>query len=71
LAKDEFRFITPLMPCRVAIYQTSKGKVIISRLNPKGMAPMFPKELADIMLESGSEIEEIIKKTISRLNKGN
>lgn len=34
------------------------------------MAPMFPKELADIMVESGSEIEEIIKKTISRLHKG-
>lgn len=69
LAKDEYRFVTPLMPCRMSIYQTSKGKVIISRLNAKSMTPMFSGELADIMMKSSEELEEIIKKTISRLNK--
>ncbi len=67
LAKDEYRFITPLMPCRVSIYQTSKDKVIIARLNAKSMAPMFSTELAEIMVKSGNELETIIKKTISRL----
>ncbi len=68
LAKDEYRFITPLMPCRVSIYQTSKGEVIISRLNAKSIALMFDAELAEIMLKSGGELEAIIKKTILRLN---
>ncbi len=69
LAKDEHRFVTPLMPCRVSIYQTAQGKVFISRLNAKSMAPMFSAELADIMMKSSTEVEVIIEKTISRLSK--
>jgi len=67
LSKDENRFVTPLMPCRVSIYQTSQGKVIIARLNVKSVAPMFSPELAEIMMKSSGEIEAIIAKTISRL----
>lgn len=67
LAKDENRFVTPLMPCRISIYQTSQGKVIIARLNAKSMALMFSPELAETMTRSGGEIEVIIVKTISRL----
>jgi len=67
LAKDENRFVTPLMPCRISIYQTSEGKVIIARLNAKSMTPMFSPELADTMTKSDGEIEVIIEKTISRL----
>jgi len=67
LAKDENRFVTPLMPCRISIYQTSEGKVIIARLNAKSMTPMFSLELADTMTKSDGEIEVIIEKTISRL----
>jgi len=55
------------MPCRVSIYQTAKGEVIISRLNARGMAPMFGEELAGIMMKSGDGIETIIKETILRL----
>jgi uncharacterized protein (DUF302 family) len=67
LAKDEYRFVTPLMPCRMSIYQTSKGEVIIARLNAKGMAQMFDGELAKIMMKSNDALEGIIQKTISRL----
>ena len=69
LAKDEYRHVTPLMPCRTSIYKTSDGKVVIARLNAKAMAPMFEPGLAEIMLKSSGEIEKIISKTISRLSK--
>jgi uncharacterized protein (DUF302 family) len=69
LANDEYRFATPLMPCRTSIYKTSKGKVIIARLNAKAIAPMFDEGLAEIMLRSSGEIENIISNTISRLSK--
>ncbi len=69
LTKDEHRLVTPLMPCRVSIYQTAQGIVIIARLNAKRVAPMFSPELAEIMLKSSSEGEVIIEKTISRLSK--
>lgn len=69
LAKDEHRIVTPLMPCRVSIYQTRPGKVIIARLNAKSMAPMFSGDLAEIMIKSAAELEVIIEKAISRLSK--
>lgn len=69
LAKDEYRFVTPLMPCRMSIYQTSKGQVIIARLNAQSMAPMFQGELGEIMSKSGAELEQIISKTVARLAK--
>lgn len=62
LAKDEFRFISAFMPCRVSIYQTSDGKVFISRMNAQAFAPMMPRELAEVLLKSSSEIEAIIAK---------
>ena len=68
LEKDEYRHVTPLMPCRTSIYKTSKGKVIIARLNPKAMATMFEPALAQIMIASSGEIEEIINNTISKLS---
>jgi len=68
LAKDEYRFVTPLMPCRVSIYQTSEGKVVIARLDPEGFGPLLSGELAEIMMQSSMEMEDIIEKTISRLN---
>jgi uncharacterized protein (DUF302 family) len=71
LAKDEYRFVTPLMPCRMSIYQTKNGKVIIARLNAGGMAQMFDGELAIIMKKSSDALEEIIQKTISRLKESN
>lgn len=58
------------MPCRLSIYQDSKGKVFIARLNAQGMAPMLGDELAEIMTKSAAEVEAIIQKTISRLSKG-
>ncbi|MGK0618898.1 DUF302 domain-containing protein [Meiothermus cerbereus] len=64
LAKDEYRPISALMPCRVSIYQTSDGKVFIARMNAPAFAPMMPKEVGDIMIASSQEIEAIIAKVV-------
>lgn len=64
LAKDEFRYISAFMPCRISIYQTSDGKVFISRMNASAFAPMMPKELAEVMVKSSAEIEAVIAKVI-------
>ena len=67
LSKDEFRFVTPIMPCRVSIYQTSTGKVVIGRMNAKAFAPMFEKELADVILQSANDVERIIEDVVKKL----
>lgn len=64
LAKDEYRMISALMPCRVSIYQTSDSKVFIARMNVQAFAPMMPKEVAEIMQASSREIEAIIAKVV-------
>lgn len=67
LAKDEYRHVVSMMPCRVAVYQTSTGKVVISRMNTEMFAGMMAGEVAEVMRLSGSEMEAIIKKTLARL----
>jgi len=68
LDSDETRFVASMIPCRVAIYQTSDDRVIISRMNAAAMAEMMPGEVAEVMAASGTEVEAIIAATLARLN---
>lgn len=67
LASDEARFVASMIPCRVAIYQTSDDRVIISRMNAPKMAEMMPPAVAEVIAASGTEMEAIIQKTLARL----
>ena len=68
LARDETRFVASMIPCRVAIYQTSTGKVIISRMNSVAMSTMVGHPAAaEVIKKSGEEMELIIKATLKRL----
>ena len=60
--KDETRYVSSLLPCRVAIYQTSTGKVIISRLNTKTFGSLMEPAVADVLKKAGAEMEEIIER---------
>lgn len=67
LSKDETRFVSSMIPCRVAIYQTSTGKVIISRMNSVAMGGMVGGHAGDIIRKSGEEMELIVKATLKKL----
>lgn len=67
LVKDEYRYVVSMIPCRVAIYQTSTGKVVISRMNTGMFAGMMGGEVGEVMRLSSGEIEAVIKKTLDRL----
>lgn len=67
LAKDEYRYVVSMIPCRVAIYQTSTGKVVISRMNTGMFAGMLSGEVAEVMRLSGNDMEAVIQKTLARL----
>jgi uncharacterized protein (DUF302 family) len=64
LGRDDFRFISAFMPCRVSIYQTSDGKTFISRMNARAFAPMMPRELAEVLVQSSNEIEAVIARVV-------
>ncbi len=67
LGNDDTRFVASMIPCRVAIYQTSEGQVIISRMNTTMMAGMMPPTVAEVITASGNEVEAIIEATLARL----
>lgn len=67
LANDETLFVSSMMPCSVSIYQTSKGKVVISRMNSAAMGGMIGGRAGEVVSQSGKDMEEIIKATLKRL----
>jgi uncharacterized protein (DUF302 family) len=62
IKKDETRYVSSLLPCRLSIYETSTGKVIISRLNTTAFGAMMEPAVADILNKAGAEMEGIIER---------
>ena len=67
LARDETRHVASMIPCRVAIYQTSAGKVVISRMNSGMFASMMESAVGDVITKSGDEMEGIVARTLAKL----
>lgn len=61
LSRDEERVVSALMPCRVAIYERSDGKVYVSRMNSGLMGKMMSGVVPEVMGIASEETEEIIK----------
>jgi uncharacterized protein (DUF302 family) len=64
LGNDEYRPISPFMPCRVSIYQTSDGRVFVARMNTSAFAGLMPPEVAEMMAASDREIDRVIAETV-------
>jgi uncharacterized protein (DUF302 family) len=64
LKADDERIVTPLMPCRVAIYEKSDGKTYVTRMNSGLLAKPFGGIINEVMLQASVETEVIIDKII-------
>lgn len=64
LEEDDERIVSPLMPCRVAIYEKSDGKTYITRMNSTLMAKPFGGLIDDVMQDAAGETEIILEKLI-------
>lgn len=64
LELDDERIVSPLMPCRVAIYEKSDGKTYISRMNNTLMARPFGGVINEVMQQAAGESEVFIEKLI-------
>lgn len=64
LALDDERIVSPLMPCRVAIYKKSDGKTYIARMDSQLLARPFGGVIRDVMDQAASETEVIIAQLI-------
>lgn len=66
LLDDTARVVTSMMPCRISVYETSDGEVIMSRMNSGLMSRMFPKTVSKVMIQATSETESIVQAVLDR-----
>lgn len=64
LAEDASRSVTSLMPCRVSVYETADGRVIVSRMNTGLIAQVFGGTIAEVMAEATQDNEKILTKVL-------
>ncbi len=60
LELDDERVVSPLMPCRVSIYEKSDGNTYISRMNSSLFARPFGGVINEVMQVAAEETEVII-----------
>lgn len=63
---DATRYVSSLIPCRVSVYETSTGKVIISRLNTTAMGAMMEPAVAEVMAKAGADLEAVVAKVLAK-----
>lgn len=67
LLKDETtRYVAALMPCSVAVYGMSDGRVMISRMNAGLMAGMMEPRVAEVMKSASLKLDESIGRALAK-----
>ncbi len=64
LELDDERIVSPLMPCRVSVYEKSDGNTYISRMNSSLFAMPFGGVINDTMQVAAEETEDVIDELI-------
>lgn len=61
LLKDEYKRLTAMMPCTIAVYEKSDGKTYISMMNLKLMGQMYGGDVAEMSDELAPQMEAMLK----------
>jgi uncharacterized protein (DUF302 family) len=61
LSKDELRNVSPMLPCRISVYEKSDGFTYISRMNAPAFANIIGGEAAKTIIKAFDETEEFVK----------
>lgn len=64
LSQDDLRLFTPMMPCRISIYEKSDGVVYVSVLNTGMMASFIGGVAEEVMSKAYGDTTEFVKKLI-------
>jgi uncharacterized protein (DUF302 family) len=60
LKEDEYRLVSSMMPCRVAVYQKEDGSTIISQMNTALMSRFFGPTVREVMAQATQETNQIV-----------
>lgn len=61
LVKDEYKQLTAMMPCTIAVYVKSDGKTYISMMNLELMGKMYGGDVAEMAKELAPQMAEMLK----------
>lgn len=61
LKDDSVRFLSILMPCKIAVYKKNDGKVYIGNMNAGLMGKMFGPLVGDIMVKVAEDQQKFIE----------
>lgn len=64
LSKDELRNVSPMLPCRISVYEKSDGHTYISRMNAPALTGMIDVEAAKTILQAFEEAEKFVKMVV-------
>ena len=60
LSEDEYRLVSSMMPCRVAVYQKADGTTVVSRMNTGLISRVFDKTVRDVLAQATQETNKIL-----------
>ena len=63
LKHDKYKLLTTMMPCTIAVYEKSDGKVYISMMNIEMLGMMYGGELVEIAKELSPQMAKMIDLT--------
>lgn len=64
LSSDDTRLVSSFMPCRISVYETSDGKVVVSRMNTSLVSRLFRGTIGDVMAIATQETKAILSQAL-------
>lgn len=61
LVKDEYKMLTAMMPCTLAVYQKSDGKTYVAMMNLEMMGEMYGGEVREMSRELAPQMAQMIR----------
>jgi uncharacterized protein (DUF302 family) len=60
LLKDEYKMLTAMMPCTIAVYEKSDGKTYVSMMNLELMGMMYGGDVATMALKLAPQMDQML-----------
>lgn len=61
LKSDQYREVSPMLPCRISVYEKQDGKAYLSRMNAPAFAAMIGGPAGETMTAAYNDTEEVLK----------
>ena len=61
LLKDEYKMLTAMMPCTIAVYVKSDGKTYIAMVNLEMMGEMYGGDVLEMTKELAPQMQQMLK----------